>query len=147
MINQSEINDLPFFEVASILLSTGLYCSAVWSKLIRRDLILKNSLFFPEGRRNEDCEWSLKLLYYIKSLKYFDCPFYIWRRNSQVSQSVKPLSIDVVTDLGWVLTQHNDNVRNQLIPAINKSLANKFASYLFVVFLGYIGVWTIVTRA
>lgn len=139
-INQSEINGLSLFDTASTLLSTGLYCSAVWSKLISRDLILKNSLFFPEGRRNEDCEWSLKLLYHLKSLKYFDCPFYVWRRNSEVSQSAKPLRIDVVNDLAWVLSQHNDNVRSQPIQETNKSLANKFASYLFVVFLGYIGV-------
>lgn len=132
-------NSSDFTTSISSLIESGLYCSAVWSKTVKRQLIVDNSLFFLEGKRNEDCDWSLRLLYQIKSVKLYNSPFYVWRRNSAVSQSVKPLDAKIVKDLFGILHQHCEAIKTEMISKTNKAASNAFAAYLYVVLLGYAG--------
>ena len=132
-------NSSDFATSISSLIESGLYCSAVWSKTVKRQLIVDNNLFFLEGKRNEDCDWSLRLLYQIKSVKLYNSPFYVWRRNSAVSQSVKPLDAKIVKDLLGILHQHCEAINTEMISKTNKAASNAFAAYLYVVLLGYAG--------
>ena len=132
-------NSSGFTTSISSLIESGLYCSAVWSKTVRRQLIVDSDLYFLEGKRNEDCDWSLRLLYQINSIKLYNSPFYVWRRNSAVSQSVKPLDAKIVRDLLGILNQHCELIKTKTISDTNKAASNAFAAYLYVVLLGYAG--------
>lgn len=133
------LNSSDFATSISSLIESGLYCSAVWSKTVKRQLIVDNNLCFLEGKRNEDCDWSLRLLYQIKSVKLLNSPFYVWRRNSAVSQSVKPLDAKIVKDLLDIVHQHCATINTEMISKTNKAASNAFAAYLYVILLGYAG--------
>lgn len=50
-------------------------------KLVKRDLILKNNLFFKEGWIQEDTLWSYNLHDFIDSIAFCDAPLYYYRKN------------------------------------------------------------------
>lgn len=125
-------------ELNSYLIESRLYCSAVWSKLIKHDYIETHQIKFPDGRRNEDSYFSLNLLYYKPSITFFDSPFYVWRRASSNSQSAKGVKRSDVEDLLWILVSYEKNGMNFSLD--NESLhdAMAFASYLYVILLSYL---------
>ena len=55
-----------------------------WNKLIKREIIEKNNILFPEGLRYEDVEFTYKLIQYINKISYVDKPLihYVQRNNS-----------------------------------------------------------------
>ncbi len=55
-----------------------------WNKLIKREIIEKNNITFPEGLRYEDVEFTYKLIPYLNNMSYVDMPLihYVQRNNS-----------------------------------------------------------------
>ena len=54
-------------------------------KIVRRDLLLKNNIFFEEGLLSEDIDWSLKLYLYANSLTILNSNFYVYRQQRRGS--------------------------------------------------------------
>lgn len=122
------------------LLKHGRYAAAVWAKTVKRKIILENDLFFLEGFRNEDSDWSLRLLYFLSTISWMDFPFYVWRRNSSVSQSVGSISISIVRDLASIIDNHINylNSHRSIGDKDRFTLSNSYAAYLFVILLSYL---------
>ena len=54
---------------------------APWRKLVRRDFLIKNEIFFPSKlRRVEDVMWSHALLFFAKKIIHIPLPVYFHRR-------------------------------------------------------------------
>lgn len=120
------------------LINTRLYCSAVWSKLIRRDFIEGNEVRFPSGRRNEDSYFSLELLYHEPTIALFENPFYVWRRASANSQSAKMPKLSEVKDLFLLVDSYSKLADGQILCSEAAQEAGAFAAYLYVVLLSYL---------
>lgn len=122
------------------LLKRGQYAAAVWAKTVKRKLILENDLFFTEGIRNEDSDWSLRLLYCLSTISWMDSPFYVWRRNSSVSQSVGSISLPIVQDLAFIINKHVDYLKfhSSIKDKERLDLSTAYVAYLFVVLLSYL---------
>ena len=58
-----------------------------WNKLIKKEIILKNNLYFPKGLRYEDVEFTYKLIPYLNKISYISKPFihYVQRDNSIIN--------------------------------------------------------------
>lgn len=52
-----------------------------WNKLIKRDILIKNNLFFKEGFIHEDEIWSYYLSRYINSYGYINYASYVYYQN------------------------------------------------------------------
>lgn len=52
-----------------------------WNKLIRKEFLIKNNLFFKEGIIHEDCRWIFDLSRNIKSIAFSKKTSYIYYRN------------------------------------------------------------------
>ena len=52
-----------------------------WNKLVRRELILQNKIFFYEGIIHEDNMWAFWLSKYVQSIAYNYHPTYYYRIN------------------------------------------------------------------
>ena len=50
------------------------------AKMVKRQLILSNHIFFEEGMTAEDLVWTLKCILYASSFRFFDFPFYYYRQ-------------------------------------------------------------------
>lgn len=127
-----------FEKKAEALIKNGKYVSAVWCKIIKRSLIVEHTILFPEGKRNEDTAWSLQLLYYAKSIIWLDRSYYVWRRNTSVSQSAKPITTSLVSDIDYILSRHIDVMNSHGISSVRVNISSNFISYLYVIGLSYL---------
>lgn len=62
-------------------LKTNVINSLAWSKLYKRDIIIKNSLRFPEGYIYEDEYFYYTLIPYIKNSVQYNCGMYYYRQS------------------------------------------------------------------
>lgn len=64
-------------------------------KIVRRDLLLKNNIFFEEGLLSEDIDWSLKLYLYANSMTILNSNLYVYRqqRSGSISTEVNENNI------------------------------------------------------
>lgn len=53
-----------------------------WNKLVKRQLLINNSLYFKEGWIQEDTLWTYELHSYVKSVAFCFIPTYFYRYNS-----------------------------------------------------------------
>ncbi len=102
-----DVNGQPRTQALKTIISGGGMQRAVWAKVVRRTLIETNDLCFPEGKRNEDTEWSAALLVYAKSYGWVDDVFYAYRKGAGVAQTSKPITPDLVDGLGEIVVRYS----------------------------------------
>lgn len=69
--NQLQLN-FKYKEITNgetFLKENGYACSP-WRLAAKKDFLKKNNLFFVEGNRVEDIDWSLKVFYYVQKIQY-----------------------------------------------------------------------------
>ena len=77
------------------LISNNLYISSAWSKIVKRDIIMSNNLFYKEGILSEDIDWSARLLIYADKIDVIDRAAYIYRyRQNSISKSLGRKNIE-----------------------------------------------------
>lgn len=76
------------------------------SKLIRRSLIIKYGIFFPEGRLREDIDWSLRLLLAASSFQVLPEKGYV--RTIQENSTSRTITVRDCNDLIWLIEKWTD---------------------------------------
>ena len=73
------------------LVKNNYFKPSPWSKIIKREIILDNKLFFPTGKTHEDLGWSFDIAQYIQTYDIYEPPFYIYRtkRKGATTEFVK----------------------------------------------------------
>ena len=66
-------------------ISSGTLSVSACDKIIKRELITKNKLFFKEGLLSEDINWSLELYLYSNSIVSYNDEIYIYRKQRKNS--------------------------------------------------------------
>ena len=66
-----------------ILCQSDIYIGFVFTKIVKRSLILDNNLFFIKGRLFKDVPWSFSLLKHIKNYSIYKSSFYMYRRGRE----------------------------------------------------------------
>ena len=61
-----------------------------WNKLYKREFLLQNGLLFVEDVMYEDTDLSLKMLTYLKRIKYVNVVAYNYRQNAQSITNIRP---------------------------------------------------------
>lgn len=67
------------FKEKMALLQRGEYFNAAWCKLLRRDFVIKNNLFFPVGVKSEDLVWSRQVLAKAKTICVYSIPLLVYQ--------------------------------------------------------------------
>ena len=106
------------------LYQDGIYLGFPFTKTIKRELILKNQLFFIKGRTFEDVIWSFSLVKHIKDYAIYRNCFYMYRRERKGSitsvvtaknqESLFQNLSDVITEI------ENMKLNNELLPGLKK---------------------------
>ena len=106
------------------LYQDGIYLGFPFTKTIKRELILKNHLFFIKGRSFEDVAWSFFLTKYISSYAIYKNCFYMYRRERKGSISSVATSknqVSLFQNLSDVITEiENMKLNNELLPGFKK---------------------------
>ena len=82
-----------------------------WRFIVKREVILKNNLYFFKGIYHEDEEWAPRLLFACDKINVTDCFFYCYRqaREGSIMGTVKPKRVwDTFTIL-----EHNKRLLEQ----------------------------------
>ena len=83
MVNNQSKND-----VFSYLVSNQLYDMSAWTKLIRREFLISNDIFFEQGLLGEDMDWSLALWLKLEKIRAVNNHGYVYRhRTGSISSS------------------------------------------------------------
>ncbi len=72
------------------LISCALFPISAWSKLIRRDFLIRNNIRFIKGITGEDTPWFFELLEKCRDFGCMNCFAYVYRR--QVSSSITSMN-------------------------------------------------------
>jgi len=72
------------------LINNGDFECSACMKVIKRNLLIENELFFKKGIKSEDIEWYLRVLPFLKSFDTIQEPFYIYRaqREGSITNSI-----------------------------------------------------------
>lgn len=107
------------------------------TKLIKRDLIKNNNLFFEKGLLSEDIDWSTRLLLKSEKFDVCDVDFYVYRkqRDNSITDSIK---LKNVSDLfyiikKWYIKCNNNELNTKLV---NNLLA--LYSYEYTILMGHL---------
>lgn len=75
----------------------GLYRVAVWTKAVRREMVISNRIYFYSGIFYEDEEWCPKLFAYAKSVSYLPIRLYVYRirGGSNTSKKTRKHNMDL----------------------------------------------------
>jgi glycosyltransferase involved in cell wall biosynthesis len=83
-------------EIMESYLKGEVYIMA-WNKLIRRDFIIQNKLFFEEGLIHEDFLWSHFVFSCARKIRYIDVPTYLnYRRPDSITYVYKRKNIEAL---------------------------------------------------
>ena len=106
------------------LYQDGIYLGFPFTKIMKRELIFKNQLFFIKGRTFEDVIWSFSLVKHIKDYAIYQNCFYMYRRERKGSitsvvtaknqESLFQNLSDVITEI------ENMKLNNELLPGFKK---------------------------
>lgn len=65
------------------------FTSSACMKIVRKNIITDNNIFFEKGSLSEDIEWSAKLLVYAETILYTDKVYYAYRvRPGSITKSI-----------------------------------------------------------
>lgn len=79
------------------LVSREIYRSNIWTKVIKREIITQNNIFFPLGKRYEDSEWSFKLAKYINQYAIYNSSFYTYHVG-RVGSTTQKIPVKYIKD-------------------------------------------------
>ena len=106
------------------LYQDGIYLGFPFTKIMKRELIFKNQLFFIKGRTFEDVIWSFSLVKHIKDYAIYKNCFYMYRRERKGSISSVATSknqVSLFQNLSDVITEiENMKLNNELLPGFKK---------------------------
>ena len=81
-----------------------------WNKLIKREIIEKQNLKFPEGLRYEDMEFFYKLIPYLNKVTYIDKDYIHYvQRNNSISNTQNLETKEIFTILENIIFYYKQN--------------------------------------
>ncbi|MGL5233223.1 MAG: glycosyltransferase family 2 protein [Empedobacter falsenii] len=119
-----EIRTGNFTDDLRLLIYNELFVASPWDKVIKREVLVKNGIIFPEGLQSEDMIWSSDLIPFISSYSCLDYSFYAYRKN--VSDSItKSIDEKHLMDIIFML----DQIIKNNIPSQNNIYEAFWAEY------------------
>ena len=99
------------------LVSKNIFRPAAWTKVIKRNIIIENKLFFPEGKNHEDLDWSFNLAKYISSYGLYDSYFYNYRtrRKGSITEFVNIKNTEDLLDITIHHLKDIDNIKESIL--------------------------------
>ncbi len=115
------------------LLNNGNLEVAAYTKILKRDFLINNKLFFNTNLICEDNEWMIRLLRCLQYVGVLDYPLYIYRseRDGSVTGNIKKKNIsdmlDIVQDSINYYDNNSNDVKNEELQEV-KPLFKKTSS-------------------
>lgn len=123
------------YEYALAYLNTrSKYPASAWSKMVSRDLLLKNSISFVKGQLSEDYMWTLKVLEKATSFGASNINYYYYRQNRKGSIT-RDVSEKHFRDLLDILDYFVAEAAKYEVAVIEHGYILKSAAYIYCITL------------
>lgn len=109
------------------LYQEGIYLGFTWTKIVKREVILKNQLFFIKERYFEDIPWSFSLTKYIGTYAIYQNCFYMYRRERKgaISSAVtKKNQVSLFKNLSEIFQQISEIQKKNLLQGLESYVNN-----------------------
>lgn len=122
--NLSQYNGYTTKELIGSLVTSGNLTISAWSRVVSRDFLIKNNLYFRKGIKTEDLEWAIRLYACEPVWAFVDDVFYVYRtqRKGSITASV---DYKHICDYCWIL-EHSISV----VEKCDNSIKEPLMSYL-----------------
>ncbi|OXA80609.1 Glycosyltransferase involved in cell wall bisynthesis [Flavobacterium aquidurense] len=108
-----------------------LYAASAWDKVIKRTILIENTLFFPVEKKSEDIEWCGKLMHYLKTFSIYSKSFYVYRqaRQGSITTTVSAKHIEDV----YEMVKDGLKAQETTLEVLNKAIENYWACNYVVI--------------
>ena len=122
-------------EVLEYLSMSNKFPVAAWDKLVKRELIINNNLWFEKNLLSEDIEWTTNLLLLAQTYDVCETKFYVYRKQREGSiTSITKLKN--VTDMIWILDKWLNKCKHEDVDPELKELILALHAYEYTVLMG-----------
>lgn len=136
-IDEKTVNQLPYPRAIYQMLHNGSLEISACTKIVKRNILIDNNIFFEVGLLSEDIDWSLKLYLYIHSMQVFDEAGYVYRiRENSITRTVSKRNCDSLFSI-------IDKWSRLLMSEGNQEFQKAFLGYLsyqYYILLGFISI-------
>lgn len=122
VINRSYIKNKSQQDVINYLATLKKYPGSACTKLVRKNFIIENKIYFPPGKYYEDLYWTLQILLHASKFDYFDEVYYYYRQkrhNSITSSITEDKFIDSCSLIPYATSLSSSLENTKSINAIN----------------------------
>ena len=119
------------------LVASGTFPMSAWSKIIKREFLLDNNLFFKLGQLSEDIPWFINLLNKCKKCKFVNLYMYAYRQNvaGSITQNFPVKHFDDLLD---IIKTELKNIDTYNFNTDTKKALLSFLAYEFSILLSKI---------
>ncbi len=126
------------------IVKNNYFVSSAWTKVVRRDVILDNNLFFKEGVYSEDIEWSAKLILTGANFSLITEDLYAYRiREGSVTANITSKNIFDLKNNILSSLENVQNIENNII----KECFYNYIAYQYITLLNLLNFVDFDTKA
>lgn len=134
-IDEYYVNRFDYDEAVMYLLQHAVLEFSACTKLIKRQLIMDNQLFFQKGLYSEDIDWCFSLLLCAHSQYTYNLSDYIYRiRGNSITKSVGEKNCQ---DIYYIICKWAEKIKNGVISSEMKNALLGYLAYQFYILLGH----------
>ena len=137
-LDKNKVKNRSKREVFEYLASSEKFPVSACTKLIRKELIINNNLYFEKGLLSEDIDWSTRLLLAAEKFDVCYADFYIYRkqRDGSITNGIKLKSVQDLLYIikKWAYKCKNKEIDLDVIESLLSLLSYEYSILLAHVF-------------
>ncbi len=129
------LNDASIQQVLEYLIAHDLYAGSSCKKILKREFLLKHDLFFVDGIKSEDIEWSFRLLEHVENFKFLNEAFYVYRmgRSDSITNTINEAHLGQYLEFLGVA---KEKIENSVVESWRKKIILGYISYHYCILVG-----------
>ena len=114
-----------YIEIQNLLIKKGIFLASPCFRILKRNFLIDNNIYFKEGRTAEDIDWYIKTITKTKHIGIIDNCAYVYRKsivnavtNCISIQKCEDLYSSILDSVLLVKSIKNEKFKNTLLSAI-----------------------------
>jgi Glycosyltransferases involved in cell wall biogenesis len=128
-IDHTNIDGKSKIEGLEFLLRNGDIIPSCCKKMIRRDLLIRNNIFFKKGLLSEDWDWTIYLYIHAKTISAVNQNFYGYRKRK--GSITSRIGIKHFNDILYIITKWNKDLKTIDISNKEKEIYFGFLAHIY----------------
>lgn len=133
-IDLENVNGKNKTEVLSYFIGKGQFIVSAANKLVRREILIENDIFFEKGLVSEDVDWNFKLTLFSENIFAINNPFYGYRKRD--GSITTTFGIKNAKDLLYIIKKWSKYIEENVPDHQQKHLLLGYCAYLYGILMG-----------